>query len=57
MTATAAVICQKLDDQSATLAGSPSTIPAPDDPEMPEQAVEVANDKQEWEICDIIGKI
>jgi hypothetical protein len=23
---------------------------------MPEQAVEVANDKQEWEICDIIGK-
>jgi hypothetical protein len=23
---------------------------------MPEQAVEVANDKQEWEICDIVGK-
>ena len=23
---------------------------------MPEPAVEVANDKQEWEICDIIGK-
>jgi hypothetical protein len=23
---------------------------------MLEQAVEVANDKQEWEICDIIGK-
>jgi hypothetical protein len=54
--ATAAVICQKLDSQSATLARGPSTIPAPDDPEMPEQAVEVANDKQEWEICDIIGK-
>jgi hypothetical protein len=54
--ATAAVVCQKSDGQSATLARSPSTIPAPDDPEMPEQAVEVANDKQEWEICDIIGK-
>jgi hypothetical protein len=54
--ATAAVICQKLDGQSATLAGGPSTIPALDDPEMPEQAVEVANDNQEWEICDIIGK-
>jgi hypothetical protein len=54
--ATAAVIYQKLDGQSATLARSPSTIPAPDDPEMPEQAVEVANDKQEWEICDIIDK-
>jgi hypothetical protein len=23
---------------------------------MPKQAVEVANEKQEWEICDIIGK-
>jgi hypothetical protein len=54
--ATAAAICQKSDGQSATLAGSPSTIPPPDDPEMLEQAVEVANDKQEWEICDIIGK-
>ena len=31
-------------------------IPALDDPEMPEQAVEVANDKQEWEVCDIISK-
>jgi len=54
--ATAAAICQKSDGQSATLAGSPSTIPALDGPEMLEQAVEVANDKQEWEICDIIGK-
>ena len=54
--ATAAVICQKSDGQSTTLAGSPSTIPAPDDPEMLEQAVEVANENQEWEICDIIGK-
>jgi hypothetical protein len=54
--ATAAVICQKSDGQSATLAGSPSTIPALDDPEMLEQAVEVANENQEWEICDIIGK-
>jgi hypothetical protein len=47
--ATAAMMCQKSDGQSATLAGSPSTIPAPDDPEMPD-------DKQEWEVCDIIGK-
>jgi hypothetical protein len=54
--ATAAVLCQKSDGQSATLARSPLTIPAPDDPEMPEQAVEVANDKQEWEVCDITGK-
>jgi hypothetical protein len=58
--ATAAVISQELviaiDGQSATLARNPSTIPAPDEPEMPEQAVEVVNDKQEWEICDIIGK-
>jgi hypothetical protein len=44
-----------MDGQSATLS-SPSAIPAPNDPEMPEQAVEVANDKLEWEICDIIGK-
>jgi len=45
-----------IDGQSATLARNPSTIPALDDPEMPEQAVEMVNDKQEWEICDIIGK-
>jgi hypothetical protein len=31
-------------------------IPTLDEAEMPEQAVEVANDKQEWEICDIVGK-
>jgi hypothetical protein len=54
--AIAAIICQKSDGQSATLARGPLTIPAPDDPEMPEQAVEVANENQEWEICDIIGK-
>jgi hypothetical protein len=42
-------MCQKSDGQSATLAGSPLAIPAPDDPEMPD-------DKQEWEVCDIIGK-
>ena len=57
---TAAVISQEsviaIDGQSATLARNPSTIPALDDPEMPEQAVEMVNDKQEWEICDIIGK-
>ena len=35
-----------IDSQSA----SPSTIPASDDSGMPRQVVEVANDKQEWEI-------
>jgi hypothetical protein len=39
-----------IDGQSA----SPSTIPASDDSGMPRQVVEVANDKQEWEICGII---
>jgi hypothetical protein len=57
--ATAAVICQEsvtaMDGQSATLR-SHSVIPAPDVPEMHGQAVEVANDKQEWEICDIVSK-
>jgi hypothetical protein len=45
-----------IDGQSATLARSPSTVSASDDPRRPQQVVEVANDKQEWEICDIIGK-
>jgi hypothetical protein len=44
------VICQEsamaIDSQSATLS-IPSAIPALDDPEMPKQAVEVANSKQE----------
>ena len=43
---------------------SQSTIPtatafmkfALDDPEMPLQVAEVADNKQEWEICDIVGK-
>jgi hypothetical protein len=58
--ATAALISQELiiatDGQSAALAKSPSTIPALDDPRRPQQTVEVANDKQEWDICDILGK-
>jgi hypothetical protein len=45
--ATAAVICQKSNGQSTTLARSPLTIPALDNPEMLEQAVEVANENQE----------
>jgi hypothetical protein len=57
---TAAVVSQEsvmgIAGQSTTLPRSPSTIPTLDDPEMPEPAVEVANNKQEWEICDIIGK-
>jgi hypothetical protein len=54
--ATAAVICQKSDGHSATLAGNPSIIPTLHNPEMLEQVVEVANDKQEWKIFDILGK-
>jgi hypothetical protein len=27
-----------------------------DDPAISPQVAEVANDKQEWEICDIVGK-
>jgi hypothetical protein len=42
--------------QFTTPAKSPSTIPESDDLEIAEQAAEVANDKQEWEVCDIIGK-
>jgi hypothetical protein len=45
-----------IDGQSATLVRSSSTIPAPDDSKRPQQAVEIASDNQEWEICDIIGK-
>jgi len=41
-------------DSSAILR-SPLVIPL-DEPEMPDQVVEVAHDKQEWEICDIISK-
>jgi hypothetical protein len=44
-----------IDSQSATLS-SPSAISALDDPEIPKQAVEVANDNQEWEIYNIISK-
>ena len=58
--ATAAMVSQEsviaTDGQSATPARSPLTIPASDDPRRPQQMVEVANDKQEWEIYDIIGK-
>jgi hypothetical protein len=41
-----------IDDQSA----SPLAMPVLDDPGVPQQVVEVANDKQEWEICGIIDK-
>jgi hypothetical protein len=36
-----------MDSQSATLAGGPSVISTPDEAEMSEQTVEVANNKQE----------
>jgi hypothetical protein len=42
--------------QGAALAKSTSMISESDDPGMPQQVVEVGNDNQEWEICDIIGK-
>jgi hypothetical protein len=41
-----------IDDQSA----SPSAMPVLDNPGVPQQVVEVENDKQEWEICSIIDK-
>jgi hypothetical protein len=50
--ATAAMVSQ----EPVIAIDSPSTIPASDDPRRPQQIVEVANDKKEWEICDIIGK-
>ena len=58
--ATAAMVSQEsvtaIDGQSATLAATALTKSALDDPAIPPQVAEVANDKQEWEICDIIGK-
>jgi hypothetical protein len=45
-----------IDGQITALAKSTSMIFESDDPGMPQQVVEVPNDKQEWEICDIIGK-
>jgi len=45
-----------MDGHCATLAKSPSIIPALDDPGRPQDVAEVADDKQEWVICDIVGK-
>jgi hypothetical protein len=45
-----------IDGQSATLAATALMKSALDDPAIPPQMAEVANDKQEWEICDIVGK-
>ena len=46
------------EDTNITSAPQPATaiISALDDPAIPPQVAEVANDKQEWEICDIVGK-
>jgi hypothetical protein len=44
-----------MDGQSATLAATALMKSALGDPGIPQQ-VEVANDKQEWEICGIIDK-
>jgi len=44
-----------LDGQSSILAATSLMKSTLDDPERPPQ-VAVANDKQEWEICDIVGK-
>jgi hypothetical protein len=44
-----------IDSQSATLAPTALMKSALDDPRRPPQ-VAVADNKQEWEICDIVGK-
>jgi hypothetical protein len=43
-----------INGQSATLSATALMKSALDDPGIPQQVVEVANDKQEWEICGII---
>jgi hypothetical protein len=45
-----------IDGQSATLAATALMKPALDEPAIPQQVAEVANDKEEWEICGIIDK-
>jgi hypothetical protein len=58
--ATAAMVSQEpvaaIDSRSATLAATALMKSALDDPAIPPQVAEVANDKQEWEICDIVDK-
>ena len=58
--ATAAMVFQEsvavIDGQSAILAATALMKSALDDPAIPPQLAEVANDKQEWGICDIVGK-
>jgi hypothetical protein len=43
-----------IDSQPATLAATALMKSTLDDPGIPQQVVEVANDKQEWEVCGII---
>jgi hypothetical protein len=45
-----------MDGQSATLARNASMISTLDESGRSQQVVEVSYDKEEWEICDIIGK-
>jgi hypothetical protein len=45
-----------IDGQSTTLAATALMKSALGDPGIPQQVAEVANDKQEWEICGIIDK-
>jgi hypothetical protein len=58
--AIAAMVSQELvaaiDGRSATLVATAMTESALVDPAIPPQVVAVANDKQGWEICDIVGK-
>jgi hypothetical protein len=42
--------------QSAALSTNALMISELNDPRMPQQMAEVTDGKQEWEICDIIGK-
>jgi hypothetical protein len=45
-----------IDDQSATLAAAALMKSALDDPGKTPEVAKVADNKQEWEICDTVGK-
>jgi hypothetical protein len=45
-----------IDSQFTSLSRSSSIIPELDDLARPWQLVEVADAKQEWDICDILGE-
>jgi hypothetical protein len=53
--ATAPQVIAAIDDQSATLVRR-ALIPESNNPETPQPVAEAEDDKQEWEISDIVGK-